>query len=221
MDRLVSGHLRPGDHLVEPQLAEELGFSRTPLRSALTRLVGDGLLERRSHCGCFVARPTPEEFRQVFEVRAVLEPLAARLMAVSATGDDLRALGQLCEGLTAARDALDMAAYNLHDFRFHRHIVRECGNRYLSGLGHAGALVLLSFMVPEYFEPLPGKLPWPAPEAEDGHLAIYRAIITGNASGAEAAMREHIETTSEVMQSYFRQQAEDGGATTHRQVAAS
>jgi DNA-binding GntR family transcriptional regulator len=222
LDRLVSGRLLPGDHLVEPQLADELGFSRTPLRSALTRLVSEGLVERRNHCGCFVDHPTVEDLRRIFEVRAAIEPVAARLMATSATAGDLRALATLCEGLAAARGALDMAAYNRRDFRFHRHIIQGCGNRYLSDQGRAGALVLLSFMVPGYFEPLSGDLPWPPPEPEDGHLAVYRAILTGNTVAAETTMREHIETSSAVMQDYLRRQDEQKGETADgRREAAS
>ncbi|NPV46718.1 MAG: GntR family transcriptional regulator [Armatimonadetes bacterium] len=204
LDRLITGRLRPGDHLVEPQLAQELQCSRTPLRSALTRLVSEGLLEQRSHCGRFVAHPTPEELRQVFEVRAAIEPLAARLMATHASGADLRALAVICQGLVEARESLDMAAYNRLDFSFHRRIVQACGNRYLAAVGHAGALVLLSFMIPDYFQPLNEDLPWPAPEPEDGHVSVYQAILTGDGDAAEARMREHIQASSEVMQAYLQ-----------------
>lgn len=203
LDRLISGRLRPGDHLVEPRLAQELECSRTPLRSALTRLVSEGLLEQRSHCGRFVAHPTPQELRQIFEVRAAIEPFAARLMATHASADDLRALAVICQGLVEARDRLDMAAYNRLDFHFHRCIVRGCGNRYLSAVGHAGALVLLSFMIPDYFQPPSGNLPWPAPEPQDGHMGVYQAILTGNGDAAEAQMREHILSSSEVTQAYL------------------
>ncbi len=205
LERLINGQLRPGEHLVEPQLAQELQCSRTPLRSALTRLVSQGVLVRRNHCGCFVACPTAEELQQVFEVRAQIEPLAARLMAKNASAEDLRTLALLCEGLEEARRTLNMAAYNRLDFQFHRCIIQGCGNRYVSVVGHAGALVLLSFLVPEYFQPLTNGFPWPAPEPEDSHMAVYRAILKGEAAAAEARMREHIIKSAEIALNYLAQ----------------
>jgi len=205
LERLINGQLRPGDHLVEPQLAQELKCSRTPLRSALTRLVSQGVLVRRNHCGCFVACPSPEELQQVFEVRAQIEPLAARLMAKNASAEDLRTLAVLCEGLDEARRTLDMAAYNRLDFQFHRCVIQGCGNPYVSVVGHAGALVLLSFLVPEYFQPLTNGFPWPPPEPEDSHLRVCKAILKGDEASAEACMREHILKSAEIALNYLVQ----------------
>lgn len=196
LGRLVSGQLSPGSHLAEPQIATELGCSRTPLRSALTRLVSEGLLEQRHHRGCFVARPTAAELRDVYEVRAATEGLAAGLLASHATLEELQALEELCQALEDARARLDMPAYNHQDFRFHRFVVRACGNRCLTHVSHAGALVLLSFLIPAYYEPLSATTPWPAPEPRDGHWAIYEAIAGRDVTGAESAMRAHIQAAA-------------------------
>lgn len=199
LGRLVSGQLRPGSHLAEPQIAAELGCSRTPLRSALTRLVGEGLLQQRRHRGCFVTQPTADEVDEVYEVRKATESLAAGLLAGRATLEQLQTLAGLCEALEDARNRLDMLDYNRLDFRFHRFVVQACGNRCLTHVSHAGALVLLSFLIPAYFEPLSAETPWPAPEPRDGHRAIYEAIASRNVTAAEQAMRHHIEAAAEAI----------------------
>lgn len=203
LGRLVSGQLRPGSHLVEPQVAAELGCSRTPLRSALTRLVSEGLLEQRSHRGCFVAQPDAAQLREVYQVRAATEGLAAGLLAGRATLEELQALERLCQALEDARARLDMPAYNRQDFRFHRFVVRACGNRCLTHVSHAGALVLLSFLIPAYYEPLSATTPWPAPEPRDGHWAIYEAIAGRDVTGAESAMRDHIQAAAAAVAPLF------------------
>lgn len=196
LGRLVSGQLRPGSHLAEPQVAAELGCSRTPLRSALTRLVSEGLLSQRSHRGCFVAQPTAAELREVYEVRASTEGLAAGLLAGRATLEELQTLEKHCQALEDARARLDMPAYNRQDFNFHRFVVRACGNRCLTHVSHAGALVLLSFLIPAYYEPLSATTPWPTPEPRDGHWTIYEAIAGRDVTAAETAMRDHIQTAA-------------------------
>jgi DNA-binding GntR family transcriptional regulator len=77
---ILDGTLEPGAPLVEVQLAEWCGVSRTPIREALTRLEQDGLVER-SERGLVVRQRSPEEILDIYEIRVVLEAMAARLAA--------------------------------------------------------------------------------------------------------------------------------------------
>ena len=75
---IASGSLRPGQHLVESDLADLLGVSRQPIREALQRLQVDGWVELRPAHGAFVHVPTEQEVAQLLGVRSVLEAYSAR-----------------------------------------------------------------------------------------------------------------------------------------------
>jgi DNA-binding GntR family transcriptional regulator len=91
-EAILSLHFKPDQHLVERELCEKTGVSRTSVREALRQLEAEGLVERRGNRGLFVATITREEAQQVYEVRAALEPEMARLFAERAEARDLRAL---------------------------------------------------------------------------------------------------------------------------------
>ena len=91
-EAILSLHFKPDQHLVERELCEETGVSRTSVREALRQLEAEGLVERRGKRGLFVSSVTTDEARQVYEVRAALEPEMARLFAERATARDLKAL---------------------------------------------------------------------------------------------------------------------------------
>jgi DNA-binding GntR family transcriptional regulator len=91
-EAILSLHFKPDQHLVERELCEVTGVSRTSVREALRQLEAEGLVERRGNRGLFVAAITREEAQQVYEVRAALEPEMARLFAERAEARDLKAL---------------------------------------------------------------------------------------------------------------------------------
>src|SRR5215204_5857948 len=86
--RLVGGHYRPGFHLREEPLAQELGLSRTPVRAALKRLVEDGLATADAGQGIHVAEWSDADIEETFRIRMLLEPYATEL-AVQRGGDPL------------------------------------------------------------------------------------------------------------------------------------
>src|SRR5581483_12471391 len=90
--RILSCALRPGERLVEKNLCDELGVSRTPVREALNRLSHEDLVAFQPHAGYRVAAITLDGFRNLIELRAIIEPQAAALAAERATPDDIAAL---------------------------------------------------------------------------------------------------------------------------------
>jgi DNA-binding GntR family transcriptional regulator len=124
---IVQGSIRPNERLIETDLAERLEVSRTPVRESLLRLAGDGLILSHRR-GWVVREHSPDEIRQVFEVRAALEGFAARLAAERATDEELvrivtihedyidsvrqTARGQLLEHNDAFHEAVILAAHN-------------------------------------------------------------------------------------------------------------
>ncbi len=101
-EAIMAQRFKPGQHLVERDLCEQTGVSRSSVREALRHLEAEGLVERRGNRGLFVASITADEARQIYEVRAALEPEMARLFAARATDDDLALLQASLAGMERA-----------------------------------------------------------------------------------------------------------------------
>ncbi|MGH7069983.1 MAG: GntR family transcriptional regulator [Acetobacteraceae bacterium] len=110
-EAIVSLRFSPGEHLVERVLCEETGVSRSCIREALRHLESEGLIERRGGRGLFVSSITPDEARQIYEIRGALEPEIGRLFATRAADADHKALANTLDVLREAITAGDIAAY--------------------------------------------------------------------------------------------------------------
>ena len=100
-DAILAGELPAGAHLAEVELAERLGFSRTPVREALSRLAAEGLVDLHAHRGARVASFSPADLDGIFDVRLALEPRATGRAAGRVTDDDLAALDELATTMLA------------------------------------------------------------------------------------------------------------------------
>jgi DNA-binding GntR family transcriptional regulator len=119
---ILAGEIAAGTPMIEAEVAERLGASRTPVREALRRLEAEGLLEPRGGRGTVVRSVSPDEVSCIFEIREALEPLAARRAARRAGEGDVARLREIVERM---RDALDdPAAMEKHDTAFHDAILR-------------------------------------------------------------------------------------------------
>ena len=127
-DAILSLRFKPGEHLVERVLCEQTGVSRSCLREALQHLESEGLIERRGGRGVFVASITVEEARQIYEVRAALEPEIGRLFSERATEDHINELFDSVEALSAAMAAHDIQGYVKALDRFYETLCAGGGN---------------------------------------------------------------------------------------------
>jgi DNA-binding GntR family transcriptional regulator len=91
-EQILSGELPPGSRLVETEIAAELGVSRTPLREAFRELESEGLIVYTRHQGVQVASLQLKDMEEIYEIRRVLEGLAARLAATRRTDQDIEAM---------------------------------------------------------------------------------------------------------------------------------
>lgn len=91
-DAILNLHFKPGEKLVERKLCDETGVSRTSVREALRHLESEGLVMRMANRGMFVAEVGPDEARQIYEVRAALEPVMARYFVERANAKQITAL---------------------------------------------------------------------------------------------------------------------------------
>ncbi|MDN3522770.1 GntR family transcriptional regulator [Halomonas ramblicola] len=127
-DLIVHGRLAPGQRLVEPELCEQLGISRTPLREALKMLANDGLVTLRRNRNAQVSLIDPQELEHLFEVEAGLESLAATLAAERMTASELKRLEKLQLRLEKLLDQGDRDAYFALNQRIHALIVSGAKN---------------------------------------------------------------------------------------------
>ena len=126
IDLIVGGELPPGQHMVETDLARQLGVSRQPIREALHRMEAEGWVDLRPSQGAFVHVPTDSEVDELLDVRALLEAETARLAAASGANParpaQLARLREICRQGQAAAEADDFAAAVAANNAFHAEI---------------------------------------------------------------------------------------------------
>lgn len=186
---ILNGTLKPGDVLVERQLAAQLGVSKTPVREAMIGLANTKLLVSSRNRGMTVRRLTLTEIRHVYEERLLLEPWAVRRVVEAGISDFSDALGALQESEIRADN---QAARVMANRRFHRALYSRCENELvveaLDGLQDMVALAAVTV----FWER------WGTGDKEAGeHKQILDAAANGDAEGAESLLRAHIQASIE------------------------
>jgi DNA-binding GntR family transcriptional regulator len=194
-EMIASGSLKPGQHLVEAELADHMGVSRQPIREALQRLAVDGWVELRPAYGAYVHVPTAEEIAQLLGVRSVLESYSAREAAQHVTGDRVARLRELYAAGVAALAAEDDSGLVAANTELHAAIVRMAGNRVLAEL-----IAQVERRVRWYYTPIARPR---GEEAWQEHDGVIQAIADGDAGRAERLMRAHTERTTEFYRREF------------------
>jgi DNA-binding GntR family transcriptional regulator len=131
LDRIIHGHYKPGERVVEFQLSKELGVSQSPVRDALRELAAIGVITMHARRGARVRMPSAKELADVSQVRAEIDALAARLAATSLTTATLTSLEELVERMLDKLSEGDFPAVTEADVRFHQLIVQASDNRAL------------------------------------------------------------------------------------------
>jgi DNA-binding GntR family transcriptional regulator len=187
-ERLVldirAGKLKPGDRLVETELATRLGISRTPVREAVRRLESDGLVVHQPRLGATVRKLDYLEITELYEMRGVLEGTAARLAARSASQIELEELEAINREMRAATDVRQLYEANR---QFHGVLLSAARNRFLVKSVEAvqKTLLILGSSTLEESRRAAG--------AFEEHEAILTALKKRDGDAAEASMRAHIE----------------------------
>jgi DNA-binding GntR family transcriptional regulator len=185
-EQILSGELERGSRLPQETLAAELGVSRTPLREALRRLAGEGLVILQPHHGATVADLDFSDMSDAWMARLVIEPPAARL---AAGRHDAGQLQRMREAIAAQRASADRVADSLDANRdFHLALVAASGNPHLSHFAELLWVARISSAIyaAQADEPA-AVLGW-----ADEHEAIVAAIAGGDGDAAERLTREHI-----------------------------
>lgn len=125
---ILKGELDPGERLMEMQLAEQLGVSRTPIREAIRKLELEGLVVMIPRRGAIVAKITEKDLRDVLEVRSSLERLSTELACDRIKEETIEELRQAQEAFKEALDGDDITLQAQRDVEFHDVIYKATGN---------------------------------------------------------------------------------------------
>lgn len=186
---ILTGRYPPASRLKEEELAALTGASRTPIREALLRLQGEGLVEFKSHRGALVASWESEDVDAVFELRALLEGFGARKAARVIGEQDLATLRELAAEMDAAvaegsPERLDEVA--VLNNKFHRTIFDLGSNDRLADVQRA--LVQLPLVQRTFRRYTPVE----RLRSMAYHAELIDALAVGDEEWAEAAMRSHV-----------------------------
>lgn len=193
-ERIISGALKPGTPLDETQLAADYAVSRTPVREALRQLAASGLIDQRPHARALVAKPSDDELAGMFEVMAYLEALCAGLAAQAMDKAERDALDRLHSEMAGLVHAGDAGRYAEANDLFHTLVYDGSHNGYLSDITQSTRQRLQPFRRAQFGEL--GRLI----KSHDEHGRIVEAILQGDRTAAEAAMRSHITLVGDAVQ---------------------
>lgn len=187
VEMIINRSLLPGEHLVENELAVQLGVSRQPVREALQRLQSEGWVDLRPGLGAYVHLPTEREADKLLAVRTLLEAEAARLAAAAVTEHHVQQLWDLWRAGPDALERADDDALVAANVDLHAYVMSMAGNSVLTELS-----ALVARRVRWYYAPLAKAR---GQEAWDEHAEFIRAIEAGDGDQASAVMRRHTERT--------------------------
>ncbi len=194
LEMMSVGLLPPGSRLHQGRLAEQLGVSRTPIREALLRLEREGLVESSPGRGMFVRGVRPEEIREVYEVREILEPFAARLACQRATPRDLSTI-EAIQRRHERSYPRDLSIAFRSNMELHMGLARPCGNqlvlRFLGSVWHHDTSArAFAFQTRD-----PSTVSGMVQE----HREIVEAYKAGDGDAVERLLRRHIRAAYEAL----------------------
>ncbi len=200
---IEDGRYHPGEHLRVQRLVEDLQMSPTPIREALRMLQSEGLVVHHAHRGTTVAEYSPEDAAEVYALRLVLEPMAARLAAERVTDEQLHELRRLHTELGAAvADSYHSSAAELNVL-WHRAVYNASASRYLQEF------------ISRLWQALPGRAIWLTSRASmslEQHERVTVALERRDPDAAFACMREHIALGATSTIAHMRSVGHAGGS---------
>ncbi len=202
-DAILDGDLKPGNTLVETDLAAQLGVSRAPLREALRILSAEGLVEAVPYHGTKIRALTRADIEEIYSLRAALEQFA--IQRVIRNGDPT-AVDQLrahYEDMLAAARAGDLKKVNEFDRNFHRTLIILSNHGLLLATWNGLYLRVRQVMA------LLNKTNRDVTQIAYNHLPIIDALADGDEARAMAAIEQHIHNTGGLVAENWQEPAEE------------
>lgn len=184
---ILRGELKPGTRLMEIQLANKLGVSRTPIREAIRKLENEGLVLMTPRKGAEVAEITEKNMLDVLEVRKALEELTTELACDRITAEQIKRLKEAEKHFEASLGSGDITQIAEADVKFHDVIFEATDNRRLINLLNNLREQMYRFRI-EYL-----KLLEHYPKLTEEHEMLISAIENGNKDVAREVIGRHID----------------------------
>jgi DNA-binding GntR family transcriptional regulator len=184
--KILSVELRPGESINERRLSEWLGVSRTPVREAIKRLSDNGLISTIPNVGTFVSLINPKKVEELYLIRTSLETASIRLAAEGFDRKKAHILQTLIDQQRATLQGPDLPTNIAIDNEFHRSIAE------FSGLTTTWSILEQVMGEILRVRHLSVRMPRRLEEPIREHVAILRALKTGNPDSAEQAMKRHL-----------------------------
>lgn len=192
-EAIRKGVLQPGERLMEIQLAEELGVSRTPVREAIRKLELEGYVVMMPRRGTYVASLSIRDINEVFEIRTSLDSLASGLAAERITAEELERLERLLVSIGEYIDQNDMEKIVETDTEFHDLLYQASRNARLVGIIFNLRDQLTRFRTISMG--YPGRLQ----ETLEEHRRLVEAIAQGDVELAQRAAEKHMERSEHTL----------------------
>ena len=186
IDAILEGTFSAGERLVCNDIAKHFGVSRTPVREALVRLEKEGFIHSVPRSGTYVNSFTPEEMKEIYEIREVLEGVAARMAAISPDPDLLEKMRQACEEYKLGIEQKEVDLCVESDLLFHRLLVKASGSKRLIEMLEGFHIQSISIAKRG------ASYRTHAPTYLDEHRSVLDLISQRKGRLAEKKIREHI-----------------------------
>ena len=198
-EQIVSEKLQPGQWLIERELCETYGLSRTPVREVLWKLLADGFLEQEPNKGFVVRRLSLEQIFEIFQTREAIEGMAARL-AASRRGDAALAsrLAGIRKELARVNVEQDVARSVELGRKLHRAIMEAAHNHLMAEISvRLNNLTALTSNITKKSTAI-------EKQSLEAHCRIIDALLEGDEDKSEKVMREHLrDTCRQVVEQFY------------------
>ncbi len=189
---ILNGEIQPGKRLTEMEISKRMEVSRTPVREAFRRLEADRLLIRTPGGRFIVANPDPQEIREIYLVRSVLEGLAAKIAASKVKPQDLRELKNAVQKMEEGIKKNQIKWVIDSNLEFHQLIVRASDNHILTQTLNRLWNTIQIWSVRSL-----ANRAWTFRSVKE-HKKIIEAIEIGDGDTAEKLIRNHIEHAGDI-----------------------
>lgn len=202
-ENILSGEIAAGAHLLEAQIAKQMGISRAPIREAFLQLEADGLVEVRANQGTFVRDLSIDDVREIYTARCLIEGYAASLAAKRATPEDIERLRQSLSDVLDTAKKGDYQATVVADFNMHRTIWQISGHKIIFEILQRLENQIRMFMA------LQAPLYEHLYDSVKDHKEIFEYISRGDSEAAKSSTEAHILEAGKLTVAQLKQTNQD------------
>jgi len=192
--QILKGQIVPGTRMMEVEMAEEMGVSRTPIREAIRKLEKEGLVTIEPRKGAYASQISTKDMVDILEVRQNMEGLAAYYAALRMTDEQKKQLAEISEAYNKAVIENNTPAMIKYDTEFHHLVVEGSGNKMLVNMVEQLQELVLRFRY-LYYDDFKRAEKMPRE-----HKVIYDAIFNGDTEKARRAADVHIDRLKKLVE---------------------